>query len=140
MPLLLIAVWFLGLGLIVFLAVEAVGHRLSERREKKAAARRLSELKKHSRSDRRPQERTRQVDGVVGSSRAGVIFRRGLALFGLLVLVLWELYWGSEVAEAQDWSQIPHFFLFLVMIVIPGAAYLLSRGVFRRPVSSTSDR
>lgn len=134
MHLLLIAVWFLALGLVAYLAVDVVGNRLAERREKRAMARRLSKSESFAHSQQNRRERIRKVEGAGGSSGiVGSSLRHGLAIFGLVVLVLWELYWGSEIAKARDPSQLPFLFLFLMMIAVPATVYIFSRRIVRRP-------
>jgi hypothetical protein len=133
MHILLIVGWFLSLGFFIYLAVEMARDRLSERRAKKATARKFREFRKRHHFDEGQQKWVRNVDGVAVSSMtgSGYYYRRGLSIFGILMLVLWELYWGSEVAEAQNLSQIPHLFLFFVMVGIPLCVYLVSRSMLR---------
>ena len=134
MHLLLLAVWFLALGLIAYLAVDLVGNRLAEQRKKRAMDRTLSKSEKYSLSQQIRRERIRKVEDAGGPSGiVGRIMRRGLAIFGLVVLLLWELYWGSEIVKARDPSQLPFLFLFLMMIAIPATVYIFSRGILRRP-------
>jgi len=133
MHLLLLAVWFLALGLVAFLALDLVVNRRAERRERKAAGRRLRTFEKYRRSQKIRREQIHKVEGAGGSPGVvGGSLRLGLVIFGLVVLVLWELYWVSQIAKARDPTQLPLLFLFLMMIVIPAIVYIFSRRILWR--------
>jgi hypothetical protein len=128
MQILTIVGWFLALGIFIHLAVETVRNRLFERREKKAKAQKVSKFKKHHHFDEKRHRWVRDIDGaVVPLPTRGS--RRGFIVFGLFMLILWEAYWASEISRAETLSQIPYFFVFLVMVGIPLVVYLISRGL-----------
>jgi hypothetical protein len=123
--LIIIVAWLFALGCFVYLAVETSRNRVHVRHYKSAIDQRFREFKKHHHYDEKHQKWVRKADGSIVRGRAN--WPRGRMIFGIVILLLWELYWGSEVSRAESFSQIPYFFLFIVMVAIPYAVYLIAR-------------
>jgi hypothetical protein len=128
MPILIILGWLIVFGCFFYLAAEAGRNRLHKRREKKTAARKIQEFKKHHHYDEKREKWVRNRDGVVLPD-ASDDFRRSITPFGYLMLVLWEIFWIAEIVATPRMSQIPIFFLFVMMVGIPLAVRMLSRGI-----------
>ena len=128
MPILIILGWLVVFGCFFYLATDAGRNRLHRRREKKAAARKIHEFKKYHHYDEKRGKWVRNRDGVALPD-ASDDFRRSVTPFGYLILVLWEIFWVAEIAAAPRLSQIPFFFLLVMMVGIPLAVRMLSRGI-----------
>jgi hypothetical protein len=136
---LIIVGWILAIGCMLYLAKELVKDRLRARSERKLA------IRNAFRARRREQliENRRRL-----MQRAGyAVPPRPVAkapdrpqtqkLFGWLAFILWESYWLIEIADQFKKSehplQLPYFFLFIVMVVIPYSIFWFSRRRRRRP-------
>jgi Flp pilus assembly protein TadB len=128
MPILIILGWLIVLGCFFYLAADAGRNRMHERREKKAAAKKIQEFKKHHHYDEKRGKWVRNRDGVALPD-ASADFRRSITPFGYLMLVFWEIFWVAEIAATPRLSQIPFFFLLIMMVGIPLAVRMLSRGI-----------
>jgi hypothetical protein len=128
MPILIILGWLVVFGCFFYLAADAGRNRLNRRREKKAAARKIHEFKKYHNYDEKRGKWVRNRDGVALPD-ASDDFRRSITPFGYLMLVLWEIFWVAEIVAAPRLSQIPFIFLLVMMVGIPLAVRMLSRGI-----------
>lgn len=127
MPILIILGWLIVLGCLFYLAADAGKNRLRERREKKAAARKIQEFKKRHHYDEKRRQWVRKSDGVVLPDASDDF--RSLTPFGYLALVVWEIFWAAEIAATPHLSQIPYLFLLAMMVGVPFAVRGLSRSV-----------
>ncbi len=137
LQMLIIIGWLFAFACMLYLAIEMLKDRLYARRQKKLIAR---ELKKHHQRDLTRNQFVRNSDRAVPTAANGAVadHPHGLTIFGWLMLFLWEGYWVVEIADyyskSSHPSQLPYFFLFVVLVVIPYAAYLF----FRRMRQSAS--
>ena len=130
---LIIIGWLLAICCMIYLAKELVKDRFHARRERKLA------IRKAIRARRREQfmeNRRRWAEintGVIQArpAEAAAKYERrqkqNQRLFGWTVLLLWQAYWILEIVDQFRKSdtplQLPYFFLFMVMIVIPYCVY-----------------
>ena len=120
--------WIIALGCLIYLVAERIKTRPSERRRNMNAKGFLRQATRN----------TGQV-ALTEPNNVSVYRPRGFAVFGFVVLFLWEGYWGLEITEYYSRSsslQLPYFFLFGMMVGIPLAIYLYSRRVLRRSAHS----
>jgi hypothetical protein len=142
LQILIIFGWVIAVGLMVYLAVQAIRHRLIGRGGKKSTAGKVKEFKEHHDSDEKRQ-RGPDLDRVVSPAthEKSYDYRRGITLIGYLTLFLWEFFWISEINDRFKWSanpfQLPYFFLLVVLVGIPLAVYLISRRIIRRSIHSS---
>jgi hypothetical protein len=120
--------WIIALGCLIYLVAERVKTRPSERRRNKDAKGFL-------------RQGTRNTGSVALTkpNKVSVYRPREFAVFGFVVLFLWEGYWGLEITEYYSRSnslRLPYFFLFGMMVGVPLAIYLYSRRVLRRSTYS----
>lgn len=134
---LIIIGWLLAIGLMLYLAKELVKDRFHRRRERKLA------IKNAIRARRREQfmeNRRRWAEintGVIQPrpAEAQADFerrqRQNQRLFGWIVLLLWQGYWVVEILDQFKKSdtplQLPYFFLFVMMVVVPYSIYWFAR-------------
>jgi len=132
LQILIIIGWLFSFACMLYLAIEMLKDRLYARRQKRLTAR---ELKKRRQRDLTRNQFVLNSDRAVPSATitngAVAVHPHGLRIFGWLMLFLWEGYWFVEIADyyskSSRPSQLPYFFLFIVLVVIPYAAYLLFR-------------
>src|SRR5581483_8744333 len=128
LQILMIIGWVLAIVCMLYLAKELVMDRLRARSERRRE--RLIENR------RRLMQRAGQA--VPPAPRAATADRQqNQKLFGWLALILWQGYWLIEIADQFKKSdhplQLPYFFLFVVMVVIPYAIYRFARRRNRHP-------
>jgi hypothetical protein len=130
MPILIILGWLIILGCFVYLATDVARNRLSERRERKFAAKKIQAFKKHNHYDEKRRQWMRNRDDADLSDASDDIQRNAMS-FGHLILVVWELFWVVEIVTAPGLSEIPYFFLLVMMIGVPLAFRMLMRSIQR---------
>jgi len=132
--------WIVALACIVYLATHAIGRRLVGRNRRKLFVRRVREFKRHHSFDEKRQQWVRKLDGVAVVDEASEDRRMMLVLLGWLLLVMWEVYWIFEIIERVSGNskplQLPYFFLFVVLVVIPLAVNMVFRRRMRRSARS----
>jgi|EndMetStandDraft_7_1072992.scaffolds.fasta_scaffold303498_1 hypothetical protein len=145
---LIIAGWLLAILCMLYLAKELMKDRFHARRARKLA------IRNAIRAQRREQfmeNRRRWAEintGVIQArpAEAQAAFDRrqkqNQRLFGWIVFLLWEGYWIVEILDQFKKSdtplQLPYFFLFIVMVVIPYAVYWF-QGRHKRRARRASD-
>lgn len=133
---LIIIGWLLAILCMLYLAKELVKDRFRARRERKLAVR---DAIRARRREQFMENRRRWAEintGVIQPrpAEAQANFERrqkqNQRLFGWVVFLLWQAYWVVEIADQFKKSdrplQLPYFFLFMVMIVIPYSIYWFS--------------
>ena len=123
--------WLVAVGLVIYLATQALKHRLWGRHQRKLRFRKVREFRRRHYFDQKRRRWVRNVDGVVLIDVAGEDRRFMLAVLGWLLLVLWEGYWLWEIVERFSKSthpwQLPYPSLFFVLVIVPLAIYLFFR-------------
>ena len=133
---LIIIGWLLAILCMLYLAKELVKDRFRARRERKLAVR---DAIRARRREQFMENRRRWAEintGVIQPrpAEAQANFERrqkqNQRLFGWVVFLLWQAYWVVEIVDQFKKSdrplQLPYFFLFMVMIVIPYSIYWFS--------------
>ena len=132
--------WLIALCLAAYLATHAIRRRLFGSRRRKAEFRKLREFRRHHHFDQKAGRWVRKVDGVKVIDEVAEDHRFRLVFFGGILFVLWEGYWLSEVAQRFSETtrpfQLPYFFLFFILVVLPLAVYLFFRRRLRRSAQS----
>ena len=135
--------WVITFGCFVYLAPQAIKHRLIYENQKKVTNRKFWKLTKRQQFDQRSQKSVQSPDGVVlpkVSEASGRYRRRRIAVFEILLLLLWEGFWISEIAERFSESsnpfQLPYFFLFVVLFGFPLAVHLYLHWIVEHSVHS----
>jgi hypothetical protein len=149
--------WVITFGCFVYLAPQAIKHRLFYEDQKKVTNKKFLGLRRRHQFDERSQKSVQNLDGAVPpkasealpkesealqkASEASVRYRRRrVALFEFLMLLLWEAFWISEIAERFSESskpfQLPYFFLFVVLFGFPLAVHLYLRWIVEHSVHS----
>jgi len=140
MPILLLLGWLIALAFIAYLAMHAIERRLLGRKRRKLFLRRVREFRRHHSFDEKRHQWVRKHDGVAVVDEAREDRWLMLVLFGWLLLVVWEVYWILEIVERVSGTskplQLPYFFLFVVLVVIPVTVSLIFRRRMRRSVRS----
>ncbi|HZP68836.1 MAG TPA: hypothetical protein VFB29_02730 [Pseudolabrys sp.] len=139
LQILMIIGWVLAIVCMLYLAKELVMDRLRARSERRRAIRDAIRARRRERlieNRRRLMQRAGQA--VPPAPRAATADRQqNQKLFGWLALILWQGYWLIEIADQFKKSdhplQLPYFFLFVVMVVIPYAIYRFARRRNRHP-------
>ncbi|HET9718128.1 MAG TPA: hypothetical protein VFP60_18285 [Pseudolabrys sp.] len=134
--------WILAIGCMLYLAKELVQNRLHDRRERRLAIRDAIRAKRREKlieNRRRLMQRSGQAVPPQPAPNVNAADRpQTRRLFGWIAFVLWQGYWLIEIAEQFRKSdrplQLPYFFLFIVMVVIPYSIYLFSWRRRRRRV------
>lgn len=134
---LIIIGWLLAICLMLYLAKELVKDRFHRRRERKLAIRNAIRARRREQfmeNRRRWAEintgviQTRPAEEEAYAERRQ---RQNQRLFGWVVLLLWQGYWVVEIIDQFKKSdkplQLPYFFLFMMMVVIPYSIYWFSR-------------
>lgn len=145
---LIIIGWLLAIGLMLYLAKELVKDRFHRRRERKLAIRNAIRARRREQfmeNRRRWAEINTGVIQVRPAEVAAYAERRqtqNQRLFGWVVFLLWQGYWVVEIVDQFRKSdkplQLPYFFLFIVMVVIPYSVYWF-RGRHKRRARRASD-
>ena len=91
--------WLIAFGLMTYLVTRALKHRLSGRKQRKLAFRKIREFRRHHHFDERQQRWVRNVDGVAIIDEANEDRRFMLMILGWLLFVPWEAYWLLEIVE-----------------------------------------
>jgi hypothetical protein len=147
---LIIIGWVITFGCFVYLVPQAIKHRLFYEDQKKVTNKKFWGLRRRHQFDERSQKSVQNLDGAVPpkasealpmASEASVRYRRRrVALFEFLILLLWEAFWISEIAERFSAStkpfQLPYFFLFIVLFGFPLAVHLYLRWIVEHSVHS----
>ena len=130
---LIIIGWLLAILCMLYLAKELVKDRFHARRERKIASRKAIRAKRREQFMENRRRWAEINTGVIQSrpaEAAANIERRqkqNQRLFGWVVLLLWEGYWIVEILDQFKKSdkplQLPYFFLFVVMVVLPYSVY-----------------
>jgi hypothetical protein len=135
--------WVITLGCFVYLAPQAIKHRLFYEDQKKVTNKKFWGLRRRHQSDERSQKSVQNLDGAAPpkESEASVRYRRRrVALFEFLMLLLWETFWISEITERFYTSskpfQLPYFFLFVVLFGFPLAVHLYLRWIVEHSIHS----
>lgn len=134
---LIIIGWLLAIGLMLYLAKELVKDRFRARRERKLAIRNAIRARRREQFMENRRRWAEINTGVIQprpAEAAAYAERRqkqNQRLFGWVVFLLWEGYWIVEIVDQFKKSetplQLPYFFLFMVMVVIPYCIYWFSR-------------
>jgi hypothetical protein len=136
--------WILAFGLAVYLATHAIKRRLLGRRRTKSEFRRLRDFRRHHHFDEKAARWVRKVDGKQLVDEVVEDHRFNLVFFGWALFVLWEGYWFFELAqrfsETSRPLELPYFFLFFILVVLPLAVYLFFRRRLRRSARSLPTR
>ena len=130
---LIIIGWLLAILCMLYLAKELVKDRVHARRERKVAIRNAIRTKRREQFMENRRRWAEINTGVIQSrpaEAAANIERRqkqNQRLFGWVVLLLWEGDWIVEILDQFKKSdkplQLPYFFLFVVMVVLPYSVY-----------------
>jgi hypothetical protein len=128
--------WLVAFGLMIYLAKEAIKHRLWGRQERKLRFRKAREFRRHHHFNEKRRRWVRSVDGVNVIDEASEDRWLMLTILGWFLFVVWEIYWLLEVVERFTTStkplQLPYPTLFFFLVVIPLAVYLFFRRRRRR--------
>ena len=133
---LIIVGWLLAICLMLYLTKELVKDRFHRRRERKLAIRNAIRAKRREQFMENRRRWAEINTGVIQprpAEAAAYAQRRqkqNQKLFGWMVLLLWQGYWIVEILDQFRKSdhplQLPYFFLFVVMVVIPYSVYWFS--------------
>ena len=134
---LIIVGWLLAICLMLYLAKELVKDRFHKRRERKLAIRNAIRARRREQFMENRRRWAEINTGVIQPRPAEAAAnverrdRQNQKLFGWMVLLLWQGYWVVEIVDQFKKSdtplQLPYFFLFMVMVVIPYCIYWFSR-------------
>ena len=135
--------WVITFGCFVYLAPQALKHRLSYEDQKKVTIRKFWGLRKRHQFSESRRKSVQILDGAVlpkENEASGRYRRRRIALFEFLMLLVWEAFWISEIAERFSESsnpfQLPYFFLFVVLFGFPLAIHLYLHWIVEHSVHS----
>jgi hypothetical protein len=130
---LIIIGWLLAICLMLYLAKELVKDRFHRRRERKLAIRNAIRARRREQFMENRRRWAEINTGVIQPrpAEAQANFerrqRQNQRLFGWVVFLLWQGYWVVEILDQFKKSdhplQLPYFFLFIVMVVIPYSVY-----------------
>ena len=133
---LIIVGWLLAICLMLYLTKELVKDRFHRRRERKLAIRNAIRARRREQFMENRRRWAEINTGVIQprpAEAAAYAQRRqkqNQKLFGWMVLLLWQGYWIVEILDQFRKSdhplQLPYFFLFVVMVVIPYSVYWFS--------------
>lgn len=134
---LIIIGWILAIGCMLYLAKEMVKNRLHARRERKLAIKEAIRIRRREQFMENRRRWTERSTGVILERPAEIAAqadrrqRQNQRLFGWVVFLLWQAYWVVEILDQFRKSdrplQLPYFFLFMVMVVIPYSIYWFSK-------------
>jgi len=133
---LIIVGWLLAICCMIYLAKELVKDRFRARSERKLAIRNAIRARRREQFMENRRRWAEINTGVIQARPAeaqAILDRRqkqNQRLFGWVVLLLWQGYWVVEILDQFKKSdnplQLPYFFLFTVMVVIPYSVYWFS--------------
>jgi len=139
---LIIIGWLLAICCMLYLAKELLKDRFHARRERKIAFRNAIRARRREQfmeNRRRWAEINTGVIQARPAEAAAKLERRqkqNQRLFGWMVFLLWQGYWIVEILDQFRKSdhplQLPYFFLFVVMVVIPYCVYWFATRKSRR--------
>ena len=145
---LIIIGWLLAIGCMLYLAKELVRDRFRARRERKLAIRNAFRARRRQQFMENRRRWSELNTGVIQPRPAEAATdvdrrqRQNQKMFGWVVLLLWQGYWVVEIIDqfrkSDNPFQLPYFFLFIVMVVIPYCIYRFS-GRRRRLARRASD-
>ncbi|HET7805862.1 MAG TPA: hypothetical protein VFL53_16615 [Pseudolabrys sp.] len=128
--------WLLAICCMLYLAKELVKDRFRARSERKLAVRNAIRARRREQFMENRRRWAEINTGVIqprpAEAAASVKHRQkqNQRLFGWVVLLLWEGYWILEIVDqfrkSDNPFQLPYFFLFIVMVVIPYCVYWFS--------------
>ena len=134
---LIIIGWLLAICLMLYLAKELVRDRFRARRERKLAIRNAFRARRRQQFMENRRRWSELNTGVIQPRPAEAATdvdrrqRQNQKMFGWVVLLLWQGYWVVEIIDqfrkSDNPFQLPYFFLFIVMVVIPYCIYRFSR-------------
>jgi hypothetical protein len=123
--------WVLAFICMVYLAGQAI-RNVTRGRLRRGRVRKFA---RNHHFDEKRQRWVRNHDGTVLVDEASEDRHLRNALLLLILLIIWEVYWILEIVErvrtAPTAWQLPYLFLFIVLIGIPLAAFLLFRRMRR---------
>ena len=131
-----ILAWLAALGLMIHLATQALKRRLRGGRRERLESRTIRRFRRQHRFDEQRRRWVRKRDGVTVTTEAHEDRWFRVAVFGWLLLVLWEGYWIWEIIErgrdTQGPLQLPYVFLFFMLVFVPLVIYWVCRRKMRR--------
>jgi|SRR6478609_6629008 hypothetical protein len=131
-----ILAWLAALGLMIYLATQALKRRLRGGRRERLESRTIRRFRRRHRFDEQRRRWVRKRDEAIVTSEAHEDRWFRITVFGWLLFILWEGYWISEIVErARDTKgslQLPYVFLFFILVVVPLAIYWVGRRKMRR--------
>jgi hypothetical protein len=141
--------WLLAICCMLYLAKELVKDRLHARKERKLAIRNAIRARRREQFMENRRRWAELNTGVIQPRPAEAATkverrqRQNQKMFGWVVLLLWQGYWIVEIIDqfrkSDNPFQLPYFFLFIVMVVIPYSIYWFS-GRRRRLARRASDK
>jgi hypothetical protein len=137
---LIIIGWIMAIGCMLYLAKGMLQDRLHVHRARKLAIRNALRAKRRERFIENRRYLMRQAGHPIPprSDVVKVDRKQTQNLFGWVTLILWQAYWIIEIADQFKKSdhplQLPYFFLFIVMVVIPYGIYWFARRRRQRPI------
>jgi hypothetical protein len=135
LPILMILAWLVALGLAVYLAARSIKYRIAGRRRTRRALKEVRRFRKHHHFDQKQGYWVRDEDRVPLIDQSAEDRRFNLTALGWLLFILWEGYWLLEIREryiASHRFDLPYVFLFVILVAVPLAFYLLIRRKLRR--------
>ena len=133
---LIIIGWLLAICCMLYLAKELVKDRFRARRERRLAIRNAIRARRREQFMENRRRWAELNTGVIqarpaeAAAKAERRQKQNQRLFGWMVLLLWQGYWIVEILDQFRKSdtplQLPYFFLFIVMVVIPYSVYWFS--------------
>jgi len=139
----MILAWLVALGLAVYLAGRSIKHRIAGRHRRRRALENIRKFRRHHHYDEKEGYWVRDNDRVALIDESVEDHRFNLAALAWLLFILWEGYWLLEIREryvASHRFDLPYMFLFVVLVAIPLAVYLLIRRKRRRLRMRPPDR
>jgi Flp pilus assembly protein TadB len=143
LPIVMILAWLVALGLAFYLATRSIKHRIAGRRRTRQALKKVREFRKHHHFDQKQGYWVRDKDRVALIDESVEDHRFTLAALAWLLFILWEGFWLLEIREryvASHRFDLPYAFLFVVLVAVPFALYLLIRRKRRRLRMRPPDR
>ncbi|MFZ1068572.1 MAG: hypothetical protein WAN42_23975, partial [Pseudolabrys sp.] len=95
----IILAWLTALGLMIYLATQALKRRLRGGRRERLEFRKIRRFRRQHRFDEQRRRWVRKRDGVVVTTEAHEDRWFRVTIFGWLLFILWEGYWISEIVE-----------------------------------------
>src|SRR5262245_26093607 len=139
---LIIIGWLLAICCMIYLAKELVKDRFRARRERKIAIRNAIRARRREQFMENRRRWAEIHTGVIQPRPAEALAKaerrqkQNQRLFGWMVFLLWQGYWIVEILDqfrkSEHPLQLPYFFLFVVMVVIPYCVYWFATRKSRR--------